>query len=236
MLESLLAKVFGNKHDRDITRMTPIVAEINRYCQNFHELSDEELRFKTIEFKKEIHEKTQDIQAELLLLNNQLQQDSSGEEGADHEEMKDRIAEAEEQEHELLEEVLLELLPQAFAVVKEQSRRLVGKVWNVSDIEVVWDMIPFDVQLIGGIVLHEGKIAEMATKIRASRLLTYSAAKLADKNLNFTKEASMAKAFSGKTAVEVATEAIQIHGGQCCCTAPEKGVEYGLANKAEHFD
>ena len=57
------------------------------------------------------------------------------------------------------------------------------------------------------------KIAEMATKIRASRLLTYSAAKLADKNLNFTKEASMAKAFSGKTAVEVATEAIQIHGG-----------------------
>ena len=57
------------------------------------------------------------------------------------------------------------------------------------------------------------KIAEIATKIRAARLLTYSAAKLADLNLKFTKEASMAKVFSSKTAVEVATEAVQIHGG-----------------------
>ena len=57
------------------------------------------------------------------------------------------------------------------------------------------------------------KIAEMATKTRAARLLTYSASKLADLNLKFTKEASMAKAFSSKTAVEVATEAVQIHGG-----------------------
>lgn len=57
------------------------------------------------------------------------------------------------------------------------------------------------------------KIAEMATKLRAARLLTYSAAKLADMNKNITKEASMAKAFSSKSAVEITSEAVQIHGG-----------------------
>ncbi len=58
------------------------------------------------------------------------------------------------------------------------------------------------------------KIAEMATKLQAARHLTYGAAKLAAMELNFTKEASMAKAFSSKTAVEIALEAIQIHGGE----------------------
>ncbi len=57
------------------------------------------------------------------------------------------------------------------------------------------------------------KIAEMATKLQAARLLTYNAAKLAEMNLNITKEASMAKAFSSKSAVEIASEAVQIHGG-----------------------
>jgi len=56
-----------------------------------------------------------------------------------------------------------ELLPEAFAVVKETCRRLVGKTWDVCGIPTTWDMVPFDVQLLGAIVLHEGKIAEMAT-------------------------------------------------------------------------
>ncbi len=60
-------------------------------------------------------------------------------------------------------ESLDEILPEAFALVKEACRRLVGKRWPVSDIQTEWNMVPFDVQLIGGIVLHEGKIAEMKT-------------------------------------------------------------------------
>ncbi|MEO0161272.1 MAG: preprotein translocase subunit SecA [candidate division WOR-3 bacterium] len=60
-------------------------------------------------------------------------------------------------------ESLDDLLPEAFALVKEACRRLVGKKWPVVEIETEWNMIPFDVQLIGGIVLHEGKIAEMKT-------------------------------------------------------------------------
>ena len=60
-------------------------------------------------------------------------------------------------------ETLDDLLPEAFAVVKEACRRLVGRTWAVVGVETRWDMVPFDVQLMGGIVLHQGKIAEMAT-------------------------------------------------------------------------
>ncbi|MBI4363876.1 MAG: preprotein translocase subunit SecA, partial [Candidatus Latescibacteria bacterium] len=56
-----------------------------------------------------------------------------------------------------------DLLPEAFGVVKETCRRLVGKSWDVCGIPTGWDMVPFDVQLLGAIVLHDGKIAEMAT-------------------------------------------------------------------------
>jgi alkylation response protein AidB-like acyl-CoA dehydrogenase len=68
-------------------------------------------------------------------------------------------------------------------------------------------------KLISSFQLIKLKIAEMATKLNAARLLTYSAAKLAEMNRNITKEASMAKAFSSKSAVEIASEAVQIHGG-----------------------
>jgi preprotein translocase subunit SecA len=60
-------------------------------------------------------------------------------------------------------ETVDDLLPEAFAVAKEACRRHVGKAWNVCDLEIGWDMVPFDVQLMGAVVLHEGKIAEMAT-------------------------------------------------------------------------
>src|SRR3989337_4119592 len=60
-------------------------------------------------------------------------------------------------------ETLDDLLPEAFAAVKEACRRLCGKSWPVVGMPIGWEMVPFDVQLIGGIVLHQGKIAEMAT-------------------------------------------------------------------------
>ena len=56
-----------------------------------------------------------------------------------------------------------DLLPEAFAAVKNACRRLLGKEWTVRGIPYKWDMVPFDVQVLGGIVLHQGKIAEMAT-------------------------------------------------------------------------
>jgi len=70
------------------------------------------------------------------------------------EELKERIAEGETTD---------DLLPEAFAAVKQACKRLLGTKWNVVGRESTWDMVPYDVQLIGGIVLHQGKIAEMAT-------------------------------------------------------------------------
>jgi len=60
-------------------------------------------------------------------------------------------------------ETLDDILPEAYAVVKQACKRLMGTSWEVAGIETTWDMIPYDVQLIGGIVLHQGKISEMAT-------------------------------------------------------------------------
>ena len=62
-----------------------------------------------------------------------------------------------------IQDTLDEILPDAFAVVKDTCRRLVGQTWDVAGNKIIWDMVPFDVQLIGGITLHQGKISEMAT-------------------------------------------------------------------------
>ena len=163
MLENLITKVFGSKHDKDIKRISPMVDEINEYYQQYHELSDDELRFKTIEFKRMIRQNIDGIQAQLFDLQQQLQQDINEKEEIDPDDIRNEINDKEKEESEVIEETLLEILPEAFAAVKEQCRRLVGKTWSVSDMETIWDMVPFDVQLIGAIVLHEGKIAEMAT-------------------------------------------------------------------------
>src|SRR3989475_7652638 len=89
--------------------------------------------------------------------------------GAKTAEFKARIAQAVEGLDDPAERLAAErealdgLLPEAFAAVKEACRRLVGRSWNVVGIPITWDMVPFDVQLIGGVMLHQGKIAEMAT-------------------------------------------------------------------------
>jgi preprotein translocase subunit SecA len=118
MLENLLKSVFGSKHDREVRRAGPIVAEINRLAGEWDSLSDEELRGKTAEFRARL---------------------ASGEDTLD------------------------DLLPGAFAAVKLACKRLCGRTWDVCGIPLTWQMVPYDVQLIGGLMLHEGKIAEMAT-------------------------------------------------------------------------
>ncbi len=163
MLEKILTLIFGSKHERDIKRIRPIVAEINDYYQQFHELSDDALRYKTIEFKRRIQDRVGEIQARIYDLQQRLREDVDSDEPVDTDRIKEEIKALEKEEKEATDEVLLEILPEAFAVVKEACRRLVGHSWPVSDIPTTWDMVPFDVQLIGAVVLHEGKIAEMAT-------------------------------------------------------------------------
>jgi preprotein translocase subunit SecA len=117
MVMGLLTKVFGTKSQRDVKRLRPAVAQINEIEEVLQDLSDEQLRAKTEEFKERL---------------------SNG-------------------------ETVDELMYEAFAVVKNACRRLCGTEITVTGHNLVWDMIPFDVQVMGGIVLHEGNIAEMAT-------------------------------------------------------------------------
>ncbi|HQG47124.1 MAG TPA: DEAD/DEAH box helicase, partial [bacterium] len=109
--------VGGTSNEKQIRRMNPIVAKVNEYAAAYQQLSDDELKAKTPEFKYRLN---------------------TG-------------------------ETLDDLLPEAYAAVKETCRRLLGKSWLVRGQEITWNMVPYDVQILGAIVLHEGKIAEMAT-------------------------------------------------------------------------
>jgi len=164
MLGKLITKLFGTKSEREIRRILPIVERINQLYEEYHQLTDAELRGLTDKFKDRINQRVAGIRSELSTLREDLRL-SYKEKGAfeERERIRQRMAELEDLEKEEIAEVLDEILPEAYAAVKETCRRLLGKSWDVVGHKYVWDMVPFDVQLIGAVVLHEGKIAEMAT-------------------------------------------------------------------------
>ncbi len=153
-------KIFPSKHEKDVKLLLPLVEEINAYYEEYQKLTDDELRQKTQEFKELIKNNTQELEDKIVELQGKLKDEQT------HQQRVDIYRELEELDNELqdvTDDTLNEILSQAFAVVKDTCRRLVGKEWLAAGQRVIWDMIPFDVQLIGGIVLHQGKIAEMAT-------------------------------------------------------------------------
>ncbi len=158
----VLSKIFPSKSEKDIKRIHPIVDEINQYFEEYQKLTDDELKAKTIEFRQRIHENITEYEEEIKKLKEQLKTDQTLT-LEERENTYTAIEEIQNQLNETTRETLSEILPEAFAVVKETCRRLVGHTLEVTGHKIVWDMVPFDVQLIGGVVLHEGKIAEMAT-------------------------------------------------------------------------
>lgn len=155
----IIKKIFGDKHERDLKVLWPIVDEINTHYETIKNLSDEELVNKTKEFKEKIQLHTEETRKRIEELKTKLQSD----EDFDRQAAYDELDELEETLNDQYEEILDQLLPEAFAVVKSTCQRLVGKSWTVAGNKITWDMVPYDVQLIGGIVLHQGKIAEMGT-------------------------------------------------------------------------
>ncbi len=168
MLMQALQKVFGSANERTLKRLAPIVEQINDLEPKIRELGDEALRSKTLEFRQglrarvlevlrsaedlgrlELGRVVRDLSLHKLIKEEQLPgaQDATAEAGEDLEE---RVEELKAEIKTAIGETLEELLPEAFAVVREAARRVLGER-------------PFDVQLVGGIVLHQGKIAEMAT-------------------------------------------------------------------------
>ncbi|GGC73746.1 protein translocase subunit SecA [Pedobacter quisquiliarum] len=188
-----LTKVFGSKSERDIKAIQPLVIKINEEYAKLSSISNDELRSKTVYFKDVIAKALADIDGKIGDL-------KASAEGAELDlagktaiyDQVDALAKDRDKE---LETVLLDILPQAFAVVKETSRRfsenqflevtateydrnyaarkanvtiqgdkaIWANHWDAAGNDVVWNMVHYDVQLIGGIVLHSGKIAEMAT-------------------------------------------------------------------------
>jgi preprotein translocase subunit SecA len=160
MIKSMLKKVLGSQHDREVKRLQPVVARINEIAGSLSSLSEEELKGKTEEFRTLISDRTGDIQREIDELR---ETKARTEDSSDRERMAQEIGVLERKLLDTLDETLDEILPEAFAVVKEACRRLMGTEIVVTGSRMTWEMIPYDVQLIGGIALHEGKVAEMAT-------------------------------------------------------------------------
>lgn len=189
-----IAKLFGTKSERDIKNLAPIVEQINAEFEKLQAISDDELRGKTTELKNAIKEFLKDIDDQIAALHKEI--DDNPDMDLDQKEsVFNKIDNLEEERNKKLEDELLTILPQAFAVVKETARRFKENKklevsasmfdkqiasaragvdiegdkaiwhnrWIAAGNEIEWNMLHYDVQLIGGMVLHQGKIAEMAT-------------------------------------------------------------------------
>ena len=156
---NIVKKLFGDKHAKNLKELSPIVEEINQEYEKIKDLSDEELKQKTVEFKEKIQSETSELRQQIEELKKKLQSD----EDFDRQSIYDELDSLEEDLHDQYESILDEILPEAYAVVKATCKTLLGKTITVRGTKVEWNMVPYDVQLMGGVVLHQGKIAEMAT-------------------------------------------------------------------------
>jgi len=141
---SLLTKIFGTKSGREIKKIQPLVKEINTIYNSLEGKDESYLLERTRELQKIVKEKIQTCEDKQLA------------DVTDRKEIQ-KIRKAIEKE--VLDDVLVE----AFALVKHACRLLYGKEWTAVGQKIKWEMIPYDEQLIGGVVLHEGKISEMKT-------------------------------------------------------------------------
>ena len=189
-----ISKLFGSKSERDVKSILPLVEKVKAEFAKLGNISNDELRAKTIDFKETIKVGLAGIDAEIQAIKDRTENELDID-VAEKVELYTQLDKLEKDRNKELEDILLNILPEAFAVVKETARRLKenksievtatefdrelaakknnviikgdkathSSTWLAAGNEVTWDMVHYDVQLIGGIVLHQGKIAEMAT-------------------------------------------------------------------------
>ncbi len=156
MLKSMIEKVFGDRSAKKLKSIYPIVEEINKVYKSLPGLSDEVFKSNLQEIKKDIRQKLKVEKEVLARLEDEYQSHKTD---ANH----DALNKQQQKLKEQTKKVLDDYLPKVFAYLKDTCRRLIGHTYQVAEHQQVWDMVPFDVQLIGGIALHDGEIAEMAT-------------------------------------------------------------------------
>jgi preprotein translocase subunit SecA len=192
IINNVLGLFLGNKYERDMKEISPYVEKIRIEFEKLKDLSNDQLRDKTVIIKNRILEYVREDEEEIRLLKEKA---DAEEDVYRKEEFYNEIDKIEKRITEKLEEVLDESVPEAFAVVKETARRFKensvlevtarqydkdlaatresiiikgdkafwNNHWIAGGNEIVWDMVHYDVQLIGGVALHKGKIAEMGT-------------------------------------------------------------------------
>lgn len=161
-VSSILTSIFGTKSERDLKKIWPIVEEINEHYEKMEQLSDEELKQKTEGFRQQISEATEEVSEEITSVKATL--NSNEELSVDRRrELAEELNDLEQEHIDTIEEVLEDILPEAFAVMKDTCRRFLGEKWKVGGSMNEWGMVPYDVQLAGAVAMHQGKIAEMKT-------------------------------------------------------------------------
>ncbi len=160
MIKTLMTAVFGTRFERERKRLQPVIDAIHRQEDQLKDLSEAELKAQTTKFRERLAERTGALKAEL----DQVREAKHGcADPVERDQLERRFHELETRYKKELAAGLDDLLPEAFATVREACRRLMGSTVQVTGHELTWDMVPYDVQLIGGYVLHQGRIAEMAT-------------------------------------------------------------------------
>lgn len=162
-ISKFLTNIFGTKSSRDLKKLWPIVDEIKSYEASVKALSDDELKQKTADFKNLIHERTQEVSAQIKDTKEKMGSNDESITLEDRREFSDQLEHLESEWLEILEDTLDEILPEAYAVLKDTCRRFVGKKWMVAGTEIEWNMVPYDVQLVGAISMHNSSISEMKT-------------------------------------------------------------------------
>src|SRR5690606_12415654 len=191
-INSILKVFVGNKSQKDVQALQGNITKIKGFEQALMALTNDELRNKTTEFKAQIAKARSEKDAKIAALKAEVEGIADIDK---REDIYTSIDALEKEAYELSEKTLKEILPEAFAVVKETARRfkenseitvlatakdrelsatksyitidgdnaIWANTWNAAGKQITWDMIHYDVQLIGGMVLHDGKIAEMQT-------------------------------------------------------------------------
>jgi preprotein translocase subunit SecA len=191
----IISKLFGgSKSEKDVKKIDHLVAVINGHFDSYKSLSNDELRAKTSEFKASIKAYLAETDSQIEALQAEAEalpsSDFMGRDG-----LYEQVDLLKKEKNVTLEKVLWDILPEAFAVVKEVARRFTEEeqlvttatqldrdlsvkkeyitikgdqsvfqtTWNAAGTPITWNMVHYDVQLLGGIVLHQGKIAEMST-------------------------------------------------------------------------
>ncbi|MEI7934883.1 MAG: preprotein translocase subunit SecA, partial [Chlorobiaceae bacterium] len=157
----IFEKIFGSKHEKDIKKIQPLIGSINELQISLASLSDDQLRHKGLELKQKVRNVLVPMEQEKKSLSLKLDNPDINLEEA--ETINARLDVLAEEYEKATASALEEILPETFALVKETCVRLKGHTYQVVGREMIWNMVPYDVQLIGGIVLHSGKISEMAT-------------------------------------------------------------------------